>query len=145
MAAITVTAADVRPPNLVQTIIRRFTAGGTVNVGDIVYVAADGDVEQADADAVGSAQAIGIIVAIGGTSQTAGVAGDEVDVCVFGPLNWGSGMTPGGVVYASPTAGAGDQTASATAGDFNVIVGRALTATMIFINPQLIVPTAVGG
>lgn len=143
MAAITVTAADVRPPNLTQTIIRRFTAGGTVNVGDVVYVAADGDVEQADADAQASAQAIGIAVSVNGTTQTAAAAGDEVDVCVFGPLNWGASMTPGSVVYVSVTAGKGDHTAVAGAsGDFSFVVGRALTATTIFVNPQVTVPSA---
>ena len=140
MADITVAATDVRPPNLIQTLTRRFALGGAANIGNIVYVAADGDVEQADASAVGSAQGIGVIVAINGTQQTSGVAGDTVDVALFGPVVWGSGMTPGAVVYVSETAGAGDQTAPSGGANYPYVIGRALTATMLFVDPQNTVP-----
>jgi hypothetical protein len=142
MAAITITAADVRPVNASQCIIRRFTAGGTLTPGDFVYIASDGDVERADADDVAQAQTIGVVIAdqFGSVSFAAGVT---VDVVLFGPIVWGASMTPGGVVYVSPTAGKGDQTASATTGDFNFVGGRALTATTLLVHPQVTVPTAV--
>ena len=57
MGAITVTAADVRP--LPGAIVRRFDAGGSLTPGQAVYIADDGDVEAADADAEASSQARG--------------------------------------------------------------------------------------
>lgn len=140
MAAITTTAADVRPLN--GAVIRRFNAGGTVTPGQAVYIASDGDVEAADGDAVASAQAIGIAIS-DGTGATSFAAGTRVDVCTHGPVTGFASMTPGGVVYASVTAGALDQTASATTGDFNFIIGRAESAATIYVNPSNEIPVAV--
>lgn len=141
MADITVTAANVRPLN--GAIVRRFNAGGALNAGDIVYVATDGDVEAADADAVGSAQARGVVIA-DDHGNTAFAAGARVDVVVFGPVVWGTDLTEGAVVYVSVTAGKGDHTAPATAGDFPFVVGWAgidQSVNYLFVNPQVIVPT----
>lgn len=140
MAAVTFTAADIRPLN--GAITRRFNTGGTVDAGKGVYIAADGDVEHADADDVAQAQARGIACAnqSGGTSFA---AGERIDVVLYGPVAGFTGLTPGLPVYVSPTAGALDQTASATTGDFNYIIGYAESATTIFVCPQMVVPTAV--
>lgn len=142
MAAFAGTAADIRPlPPVAQ--MRRFNAGGALTVGQAVYLASDGDVEAADADGQATAQAVGIVVAVGAAGATTAAAGDRVDVCVFGPVTGYSSLTPGGVAYVSPTAGSMDQTASATSGDYNFIIGYAESATTVFVSPQLAVPTAV--
>lgn len=142
MAAITVTAANVRPLN--GSIVRRYTAGGSGTVGDLVYLASDGDVEITDADALASSQVLGVVVAVnanpGGTTF---IAGDRLDVVTYGPIAWGTGMTPGGKVYNSVTAGAGDQTASSTSGDYPCIAGFAEAAAILFVMPQTTIPTVV--
>lgn len=135
MAAITTTAADIRPLHP-AAVIRRYNAGGTVTPGQAVYIASDGDVEAADGDAEASALAIGIVVGVGAAGAVSAAAGDRVDVCVFGPVTGFSGMTPGALVYVSVTAGAMDHTPSATTGDFNFVIGYAESATTIFVSPQ---------
>lgn len=142
MAAITVTAASVRPADGYPLHTRRYNAGGTVTPGQAVYIAADGDVEAADGDAAASAEAIGIALS-DGFGSTSFAAGNRIDVVTHGPVGGFSGMTPGLPVYVSPTAGALDQTASATTGDFNFIIGYAESATVLFVQPSLVVPIAV--
>jgi hypothetical protein len=143
MAVIDVTAANVRPTK--TAIIRRFIAGGTINVGDAVYVASTGRVAQADADDQTQCQAIGIVVAVGVLGKNAAAAGDPVDVVTTGAVELGNvtAMTPGGVVYVSPTAGKLDQSASATTGDFNFIIGRAHSGDILYVHPQTAIPSAV--
>jgi|TARA_Y100000310_G_scaffold220455_1_gene221985 hypothetical protein len=133
MADITVTAADVRP--LQGAITRRFTAGGTVAIGDLVYVASDGDVEKADADAAASSIIAGVAVGTpdGGSSAS---AGEEVDVVVFGPVTGFSSMTAGPYAFASTTAGKAETGAPAAAsGDYVGILGIIISATVILVNP----------
>jgi hypothetical protein len=137
MAAITTTAADIRPLHP-AAVIRRYNAGGTVTPGQAVYIASDGDVEAADADAEASALAIGIVCGVGAAGALSAAAGDRVDVCVFGPVTGFASMTPGAPVYASVTAGAMDHTPPAGAsGDFRHSIGYAESATTIFVNPSL--------
>lgn len=132
MADVTVTPADVRP--LPGSVVRRFNAGGAVALGDAVYVAADGDVEAADADAVATAQVIGICV---GTenSPTAAIATEAVDIQLSGPLAGFSSLTPGDKLYASVTAGKIADAIPAAAGDFIFVVGMAISAAVIHIRP----------
>lgn len=141
MAVISVTSVNVRPLN--GAVIRRFNAGGTGKVGDLVYLASDGDVEVADANALATSQAIGVVVGVNGQpGATTFVANDRLDVVVWGPVAWGTGMTPGARVYTSTTAGAGDQTAPADSGDYPFIVGYAEAPGILFVNPQTAIPTA---
>lgn len=139
MADITVTAANVRP--LEGAVVRRGTAGGSGSVGDLVYQASDGDWEQADADVSASSQARGVVVGVNGQAgATAFVSGDRLDIVRWGPVAWGASMTIPGRVYVSTTAGKGDQTAPASAGDFPFIVGYAEAANVLFVEPQSSVP-----
>lgn len=130
-ADLTRTVADVRPLN--GCIIRRFTAGGTIAAGAPVYVASDGDIEQADGSAVGTVWAIGVAVA-DNDGSTSFSAGDPVDVVLYGPIAGYSSMTPGALGYVSDTAGA----ISDTAGTKDTIMGIALSATVFLVNPQLV-------
>ncbi len=139
MADIEVVPALVRALN--GAIIRRKTAGGSGSVGDAVYYASDGDAEQADADAVGSAQARGMVVGVGVLGKTAFVAGDPIDVVTLGPVETGAtGLTDGAAVFVSTTAGKLDQTAPAASGDFPFAFGYAESDSVIYVAPQVTVP-----
>lgn len=141
MAAVTVTASLVCP--LQGAVVRRYIAGGTVSVGQAVYVAADGLVEAADADAADTAQARGIVVGVGVAGATSASDGQAVDVATHGAVVLGAtALTPGAAVYISTTAGALDQTAPATSGKFKYVVGWAESAGVIYVQPQTLVPTA---
>lgn len=129
MADITVTAADVRP--LPGAMVERYDAGGTLAAGDSVYMASDGAVEEADGSASPSAYAIGIIVS-GPEGKVSFVAGDALDVVVWGRVTGFSGMTPGDTLYQSDTAGA----LADAAGTVSHQVGKARSATVAFIQPE---------
>jgi hypothetical protein len=149
MAAIDVVAANVRPLN--GAIIRRYKAASTgVAIGKAVYVKSDGLIELADGDAAATAQARGVVVAIGTGGKTAAAVGDQCDVVTHGAVNLGNAtaMTDGAAVYVSPTVstvdGLMDQSASATPGKFNYIIGYAEGDYVLYVQPQMVIPTAVG-
>jgi hypothetical protein len=133
MGSITVTGADVcyldapnHPPlNLV--------AGAALTVGYAVYLDSSGYAQHADADlsAVG-ARVVGIVVASKDGSTTV-ASGDRCSVAVWGRVTGFSGMTPGAPVYISKTVGRLDQTAP-TSGAYPNAIGRAVSATTIFVN-----------
>lgn len=130
MADIALTAGNISV--MPQAVWRAFTAGGSGNVGDAVYIAADGDVEQTDANVAGTTYPIGIVVAVQ-NGKTAFVAGDAVSVCISGPVEGFSGMTPNDVLYVSDTTG---KIADAT-GTTTCKIARALSATMLWVIPQV--------
>lgn len=133
MADVTVTAADVRP--LPGSVVRRFNAGGSLNAGEAVYIAADGDVEQADANASASSRIIGIVVG-GPDGKTSFSAGDRVDVVVFGPVAGFSGLAEEDLLFASTTAGAlADAAPGGASGDYIWVAGYPQSPTIAFINP----------
>jgi hypothetical protein len=131
MTALTVTAADVRP--LVGARIRRFDAGGSLNIGDVVYVAADGDVEQTSGTAFAMAGAVGIAVSTpdGGSSVT---TGERVDVVTDGPVAGFSSLTPGALGWVSDTAGKVDS----AAGTKDTVVGFAEAANIFHVRIQIV-------
>ena len=143
MAAVDLVAANVRP--LAGAIMRRYPAATTsVTVGDAVYVKSDGNIDIADKDTVANAQARGIVVAIGTDGRTTAAVGDICDVVTHGPVELGNttGMTEGAVVYVQDD-GAIDQTASATSGDFNYIIGYAEDLTVLYVQGAMAIPIAV--
>lgn len=134
MAVITITAAAVRPLN--GAITRRGTAGASGNVGDAVYLDGTNGWKPADADFEAASIARGVVVAVNAhVGATAYETGDRLDIVVFGPVAMGSGMTPGGAIFVSPTAGKIDQSASATQGDYNFRIGWAEAADIVFVSP----------
>lgn len=140
MADISVTAAVVRPLN--GAVVRRGTAGGSGNLGAAVYLDGTNGWKLADADAEASSQGRGVVVGVNGnTALTAFVSGDEIDIVRQGPVAGFASMTPGGAVFVSTTAGAMDQTAPATAGDFPFAIGYAESASVLYVQPQITVPT----
>lgn len=129
MADITTVVANASP--LPGSVGRDVDAGGSGNLLDTVYVAADDDFEQADGSTADPAKARGVVTSIAG-GKTTFAAGDRIHVTFFGPVAGFSGMTPGDTLYQSDTAG---KLADA-AGTNSHKVAFALTATEIFVNPE---------
>ena len=131
MADITVTAAQVAALTENGAITRRHIAGGTLAVGQLVSLSADGFVDPADGNvAEGTlARPIGIVVA-SYDGETAITVTNPCTVCVFGPVSGFSSMTPGDNHYLSDTAG---RVADAV-GTYDKIVGYAETASILFVH-----------
>lgn len=146
--AISKTKADIRP--LPGALTRRFDAGGAIDAGAAVYIAADGDVEEAVAGTKGPSRGKGIAVADrdGSTSFS---SGDAIDVVLHGPVTGYSSMSEGEPVYVDGDGtGAGPGSMVQTAPDtdvtgtgtaFQYIVGYAESATTIYVNPQATEPS----
>lgn len=140
MADVTVIPGNVEPLGGAQ--VRRGTAGGSGNVGDAVYLNGSSGWQPADADFQASAQARGVAVGVGAEGKTAFAAGDPIDVVTEGPVEGFAGMTPGGAVFVSTTAGKVDQTAPAASGDFVFALGWAESPSVLYVHPQAHVPVA---
>lgn len=140
MANYTVTALDVSP--LPGAIWRDYDAGGSGNVGDLVYLDASGNVQVTDANAAATAQALGIVVAAGSIGATSFVSGDRVTVCEYGPVGGFSSMTPAGLGYVSETAAKIADTAPSTAAAVVCVVGFCESATTFFVMIERINPQA---
>ena len=130
MADIALTSKKVRRHP--QTKIRDMNAGGSGNVGDYVYIAADGHAEQTAAGAAGTTFGFGIVISVS-ESKVAFEAGDRLAVAYEGPVSGFSGLTPNDILYTSDNAG---KLANAP-GTNNHKVGRALSADTILLVPQL--------
>jgi len=123
MSAITI-GTDIKP--LTGAITRRGTLGATVTKGHPVTLQSDGYWDHTDTTT--NAQ-VTVAVAVQG-----GAVGDEVDLVVFGPVQCLSGATIGSLVYGSDTAGAYDT----AVGGKDTLIGYAETATVLFVQPQII-------
>lgn len=105
MADITCTAANIRPLKSHGAVILPGQAGGTITIGDLVYIAADGDWERADGNVsqlVGRAQGIAVESYDGETTIN---SGDPVSVVVFGPVAGYDSLTGGSNYYLSDNVG----------------------------------------
>lgn len=100
-----------------------FIIGAAVEAGEIVALQSDGF--------WGPAVATGVVKTAGIAVKAAGV-GDEIDIVWGGPVECLTGATPGDWVYISDTAGE----PSHTAGTKAFIIGYALTATRLMVQPQ---------
>ena len=118
-------ASLVKP--LEGAIVRRYTAGATIEAGEAVCMSADGFVDPASGAAVTTNFVLGIAL------QDVAVT-NRVDVVVFGPVVMATGGTPGAHLYISDTAGEGAETAGTKVG----IIGIVESATVVFVNPAKI-------
>lgn len=123
MSNITI-GTDIKP--LQGARIRRGTLGNTVTKGHPVTLQSDGYWDHTDTTT--NAQ-VTVAVAVQG-----GVSGDRVDLVTFGPIQCLSGATPGTLVYGSNTAGAYDT----AVGTKDTVIGYAESATVLFVQPQII-------
>lgn len=117
------TAEHIKP--LEGAIIRRVTLGATTEAGELITLQSDG---KWDPTNTGTAQ-LTVAVALQG-----GVDGDTVDAVRYGPVVHVTGATPGVLVYASDTAGE----PAASAGTKTTILGYSATATVTFVQPQIV-------
>jgi len=142
MAAITVTSLNVRPANAHQCILRPLQAGAACTVGYAIYLDSSGYMQHADANA-GETEASGVgIIVESYDGETSIASGKRGSVCILGPVEGFSGMTPNEPIYVSTTAGRLDQTAP-TGGAYQRAIGWALSATCIFVNADPTDPESV--
>lgn len=109
------------------------TAGENLVIGDVCYIKSDGKLWKADASAIATASAVAIALATI-SADASGVFG------MHGLLRKDSlyALTIGGLVYLSETAGAATQTAPTTTDAVIQVLGVALTADILYFNPQLV-------
>jgi len=122
MGAITI-GTDIKP--LAGAIIRRGTLGATVTKGHPVTMQSDGYWDHTDT----STAQLTVAVAVQGGSD-----GDTVDAVTHGRIQCLSGATIGALVYGSDTAGYYDS----AAGTKSTIIGYAWSATVLFVQPQIV-------
>ena len=121
--AVAANAIAVKP--LREAKVRRVTLGGTVAAGAPITLQSDGFWDESDA----SAAQVTVRIAVQG-----GAEGDRVDSVVYGPVAGITGATIGAVIYTSDTAGE----ISHSAGTKDTIIGYAESATVLFVQPQII-------
>lgn len=117
------TAANIKP--LLEAKVRRVTLGATVAAGELISEQSDGFWDPA----IATSAVLTVRVAVQG-----GIVGDVVDSVVYGPVKCLTGATPGALVYVSDTAGE----PSATAGTKSTIAGYSPSATVLFVQPQIV-------
>jgi hypothetical protein len=109
-------------------IVRRFIAGSAIEAAMPVAMASDGYVDPADGSDATLSFALGIAV------NDAPVAGDPVDVVLFGPVICVTGATPGTNAFVSDTAG----DISAAVGTKDTLLGTFIAADTLHVNVRII-------
>jgi hypothetical protein len=117
------TAANIKP--LQGALFRRVQLGDTVAAGEIIELQSDGKWDPA----IATGTVLNLAIAVQGGADT-----EYVDAVTFGPILCLSGATIGALIYVSDTAGE----PSETAGTKDTVVGYAETATILFVQPQII-------
>lgn len=103
------------------------TAGETLTTGQVIAVKdADGEWYKADSDSATIRPALGIV------GNKTGGDGESVEVVLWGLVGGYTGLTEGGAVYLSETAGSYTQSAPA----WSQVIGHAVSATEILYNFQ---------
>jgi len=106
-------------------------AGATIAIGELCYLASDGEWALADADAAATAKGMLSIALAAGTD------GNPMLVALAGSFvrddtwNW----TIGAELYVSTTAGGLTETAPSATGDVVRVVGYAVNADVVYFNP----------
>lgn len=117
------TASNIKPLNG-STVIRGI-CGETIVAGNAVTLQSDGYWDQSD----GNSAQLNVGVAVQG-----GVAGDQIDIVVHGPVQCVTGGTPAAQVYISDT----DGDFSESVGTKDTRIGFVLSSTVVFVQPQII-------
>lgn len=135
MTNLAVTAQKVRP--LDGSLLRRCILGGTVALGDTVYISdANGEIPIVQrADANGSAETArmrGVLASLQG-GKTTGATGDAGAFVTFGPVAGFSDLTPGAQGYVSNDAGKIED----AVGAFDRFAGYCESETVFFVAPVL--------
>jgi hypothetical protein len=109
-------------------IISQTVDANASGIGALLYKAADGNWEEADADAAATMGMLGIAVQAGTGTKDVLLRGFVKDTA------WG--FTPGQQLFASTTTGAITATAPSGSGDIVQVVGYAFEATVMYFNPS---------
>ena len=121
--AIETDASKIKP--LEGAVVRRATLGATTTAGYAVTLQSDGKWDPSNATNAHLTVAIAV---------ESGADTDRVDLVTYGPVNSLTGATIGGLVYVNDAAGGLDQTGSTK----KTVVGYAESATVLFVDPQVI-------
>lgn len=124
-ADLTITAASVAKST--GAVTSTGEAGATITAGQAVYLASDGQLELADADAVLTAECVGI--ALHGAST-----GQPLTYQRGGRISIGATTTVGQIYVVSTTAGGIAPYSDLASGDFPTIIGMAPTTSTIDID-----------
>lgn len=116
-------ASKIKPYR--DALILQGTAGAAIEAGELVSLQSDGYWDPA----IGT----GVVKSTGVAAQAAAV-GDIISVVLHGGIECVTGATPGAIIYVSDTAGEPAE----SAGTKSAVVGFALSATAIFVNPQTV-------
>jgi len=113
-----------------------FNAGYTSAIGDLVYLDSSATWQKADADASATTYS-GML----GIALEVKTSGNALTVALPGSMIYASGifsgLTVGGIVYMSATAGAYTQTAPVTTDSATRIVGYAIASNKIWFTPDM--------
>lgn len=112
------------------------TNTGGVTQWDAVYINSSSQLALADANGSSTYPAVGLVTA----TVSTGVATSVVLQGIVRNDGWS--WTAGGNIYLSTTAGALTQTAPSTTGDKVQVIGKAISATTIRLNPSMDYGTA---
>lgn len=133
--------ADISPDaNLTASGIKGvFTNGnaGSVAFGDVCYMAADGDLEFADADAVATMP--GLYMALGTIGTGASGEWLIIGIARNDAWSWTIGAGVLGLIYISTTGTTGNtltQAIPSGAGDQVQIIGHAISSTIMMFHPD---------
>lgn len=107
------------------------TAGSTFSFGQVAYMASDGELTLADADAIATAPAIAMAI----ESGSDGSPNDWLFQGFVRDDSWAWAV--GGTIYLSTTAGSMTQTAPSGSGDVVQVLGIATHADRMWFNPSL--------
>jgi len=119
-----------QPSRVTEQVISLVAAEG-LSARDAIYVNASGEAAKVDADDDAKIEFIGF-------ARAAALASESVEIVISGKLGGFSGLTPGDLVYASPsTPGAVVQPEPTQANVYLIKVGKAISATEILVNPDL--------
>lgn len=110
-------------------IIRRYTTASAIEGGETVYLDSSGYAALTDAAAVATNYCVGVAI----NDIASGARGDFV---VFGPIQMCTAATPGALIYTKDSTDVGE--VGETAGTKTCIVGVAESATVVFVNPQMV-------
>lgn len=111
-------------------ITKTFDCPASVAVDDWVYkTTTANEVDKADASANATGYSIGVVISKPTTTRA--------EVLMMGEIGGQSGLSVGGLVYLSETAGEYTQTRVTTSGATSQILGRALSATEICVKIEI--------
>jgi len=132
MADVTVVPANVRPLTGAQ--IQRFTAGEAMTPGQPVYISGNDTVSLTDGSALLGAACIGVVVSCPNGALTC-TTGQEVDVCVFGPVTgYSTNMVAGSRFYVDDDPGI----IADAVGTKVCLIGIGKNATTLFVTPNVV-------